>query len=100
MLQNILSYTGTPDSLELHCQDENNIPYTLKFKTGKLEVLLSSEELPIYAKNNGEEQCVWFRNKEEFYIKIPILIQDDATCTIKQITYGDKNNGAKSKYIR
>ena len=102
MFKKILSYTGTPDSIEIQCQDDNNTPYTLKFKTGKLEVLLSSEQFPVYGNKNGEEQYHWFKNQDDFYIKIPIIIEDEAVCTITNNggKDGRKRTEGKSRYIR
>lgn len=101
MLQNILSYNGTPDQIEIHCKDEKGIPYTLTFKTGKLEVLLSSSEIPINATKDGEERCVWFKTEQDFYIKIPIRMEDDAVCTVVSGGQDDRKRiEGKSKYIR
>lgn len=101
MLQDILSYNGTPDSVEIHCKDANGTPYTLNFKTGKMEILLSSSDFPINAKKDGEERCVWFKTEQDFYIKIPICMEDDAVCTIVSGGQDDrKRTEGKSKYIR
>ncbi len=101
MIQEVLSYNGTPESIEIKCKDENNRTYALNFKTGKMEILLTSSELPISAMKDGEERCVWYKTEQDFYIKIPIRMEDDAVCTVVSGGQDDrKRTEGKSKYIR